>query len=91
MRTLITITLTLLLSGSAAAYESFEEGAPCSYWGRVNVISRPPGYYDEAHGPSVEVESDGRFADSTHQLMTPDEARYYAELLLEAADAAEAE
>ena len=80
----------MLGSITALAYQPFEEGGACSYWGRVNVIARPEGYYDASHGPAVEVEGNGRFGDTAHQLMTPDEARAFAALLLDAADAAEA-
>jgi hypothetical protein len=88
---LLSLALLLALAPALAASLPFEEGTGYSYWGRSNAIARPAGYYSTEHGPAVEHECDGHNGAIAHQLMTPAEARTLAELLEQAADAAEAE
>ena len=97
MKRIAAAIIALTIAPTALASAPFEGGIVfSSQWGRLNVIAREPGW--SAEGPAVEIECSpqlpddyaGPYVPSVHAIATPSEARAAAELLVAAADAAEA-
>jgi hypothetical protein len=89
--TTIIIATALLLAPLAALGGWYEEGGAWTYQGEYDAIVRHPGYHGAVEGidaPHIELEVGSPYG-SVHMVGTPQDARGMAQVLLDAADAAE--
>lgn len=87
---IIPLLLLALVPTAAKAIVYFEDGMTFSYFGSAEVITRDAEFYEGIPKPFVEVECESTTSvNAVHPLMTPDEARAFAAMLVAAADAAE--